>query len=205
MNMNSELLEKLRVRGELWKASEIPMDNATVPCRRGLKKVFPQGWPTGTLMEILSPSPGFGEVSLFMSLAAELTHSGREVAWVSEGGTINAPALVSAGVNLEHFLWADSESTHQSLCIARELLSSGDVPLVLILSEIQDFLSLRRLSLAAREGKSLGVLLSRSASRAELSPCQLRLEFPVSPRRSHQLFVLKARGIPSGTVIDLDG
>lgn len=205
MNANFELLEQLRARGELWKASESSVTRPSNLRVKGLNNVFPNGWPVGTLMEILSPSPGFGEISLFMSLATELTRNGREVAWVSEGGRVNAPALAAAGIDLEHFLWADSASSAQSLYMARELLASGAVPLVLILSEVRDFLALRRLSLAAREGKALGVLLHRSARHANASPCQLRFEFPRSSRKARQLLVLKGRGIASGTVIDLDG
>lgn len=204
MSANPELIETLRARGEVWSAAESRTPRVLRPQTGGLAALLPEGWPRGRLVEVLTTGPGFGEVSLFMGLAAELTGAGREVAWVApEGGVPSAPALAAAGIDLEHFLWVRTPDRRAAAWVARELLASGEVPLVLVGREPADARTLRALALAARDGDSLGVLLRENARRDAPSPAQMRLAF-AEERRPRRLVVLKGQGVAPGTTITLD-
>jgi|GEM_PF-2733316 len=206
MSAAPELIEVLRARGEVWSAAEHLHPRTLRAARGELGGLLPEGWPRGKLVEVLTTGPGFGEASLFMGLAAELTAAGREVAWVApEAGVPNAPALAAAGIDLAHFLWVRTTDRHRAAWVARELLASGAVPLVLVSREPGDQRALRGLALAARQGDALGVLLRDEARRGEASPAQLRLDFPAEPRRPRRVVVLKGRGIAPGTSIALEG
>lgn len=206
MSVPSGLIEMLRARGEVWSGAEHVPSQAPGAARGELGGLLPGGWPRGALVEVLTTGPGFGEVSLFMALAAELTAAEREVAWVApEEGVPNAPALVAAGIDLAHFLWVRTSGRQRATWVARELLASGAVPLVLLSRELNDRSALRRLALAAREGEALGVLLRGEARRGDASPAQLRLAFPPEPRKSRRVVVLKGRGIAPGTSLTLEG
>lgn len=203
MRANPGLIETLRTRGELWSAAEHAPSRTLGTGGGSLDALLPDGWPRGRLVEILTTGPGFGEVSLFMGLAAELTGSGREVAWVApEDGIPSAPALAATGIDLGHFLWVRTRDRREAAWVARELLASGEVPLVMISREPGDARTLRTLALAAREGNSLGVLLRETCRRDTPSPAQLRLAFAEEPR-PRRLVVLKGQGIAPGTSITL--
>lgn len=203
MKRGGELLEVLRARGEVWTAAERPGAQAQ-PSVGPLGRLLPAGWPRGTLIEVLSTGPGFGEVSLFTALAAAFTRGGCEVAWVAPEGMPSAPALAAAGIDLAHFLWARTREGRDAGWVARELLASGAVPLVLVGRAGDDPRILRGLAVAAREGGALGVLLRDASRRAAASPAQLRLEFPPGPQRPRRLVVLKGRGLAPGTALTLD-
>lgn len=206
MSVSPELVEVLRARGDIWSAAEYAHSRTLKVARGDLGDLLPEGWPRGQLVEVLTTGPGFSEASLFMALAAEITAAGREVAWVTpEGGVPNAPALVAAGLDLNHFLWVHTGDRNQAAWVARELLASGIVPLVLVSREPSDARTLRGLAIAAREGDALGVLLRDASRRENPSPAQLRLEFPPEPRKPRRLVVLKGRGVAPGTMIMLEG
>lgn len=203
MNADSGIIQMLRSRGELWAASEqLSSRPLTAKCE-ALADLFPDGWPRGRLIEILSSGPGFGEVSLFMGLAAELTANGQEVAWLGpEGGIPNAPALAALGIHLERFLWIRTRNRKEAAWAAYELLASGVIPLVLLNQDPKDIRTLRGLAFAARKGCSLGVLFRENRWCDTPSPAHLRLTF-LETARPRRLVVLKGRGIASETVITL--
>lgn len=205
MNAKSapELIEMLRARGDIWTATKRLEARNFTATRGALGVLLPQGWPRGTLIEVLSPGPGFGEAALFIELAAELTGAGREVAWVAPAGVPSAPALAAAGVDLAHFLWVRASSRDDAAWVARELLACGAVSLVLLGREISDWRALRGLALAAREGGSLGVLHRVPSQREMPSPAQLRLEFAPESSGRRKLIVLKGRNFAPGITLTL--
>lgn len=209
MSANPALIEILRARGAVWTAAPgLPpasRESAAAPPPTPLGEALPQGWPRGTLVEVLTTGPGFGEVSLFIALAAELTRAGRAVAWVAPEGVPNAPALAAAGVALAHFWWIKTRDRQQAAWAARELLASGAVPLVLVGRELQEQRILRGLALAARTGDSLGVLARPASAHSAPSPAQLRLAFPHSAGGPRKLTILKGRGFAPGTTLTLSG
>lgn len=204
MNATPGLIEVLRARGDVWSAAGHRLPRTLQAPAGTLAGLLPTGWPRGTLVEILSTGPGFGEASLFMSLAAELTCAGREVAWVAPPGRVpSAPALAAAGIDLAHFLWVRTPDRREAAWAARELLASGTVPLVLVSREPEDARTLRALAFAARTGEALGVLFRDTACRASASPAQLRLAFPEG-RHPRRLVVLKGRDLAPGTTLTLE-
>lgn len=200
-----ELIEVLRARGEVWTAEKRLEPANSTAAANALGALLPQGWPHGTLIEVLSAGPGFGEVSLFIGLAAELSRTGREVAWVAPAGIPSAPALAAAGVDLAHFLWVRTRNRRDAAWAARELLASGAASLVLVGREIADWQALRGLALAARAGGTLGVLHRETRRRETPSPAQLRLEFANPANGPRRLVVLKGRGFAPGATIAFEG
>lgn len=204
MNANPALLEELRVRGELWSAARQTAPHTLDAPAGTLSGLLPSGWPRGALVEVLSAGPGFGEVSLFAGLAAELTCAGREVAWVAPPGIPSAAALSAAGIDPAHLLWVRAAERHDAAWAAHELLGSGAVPLVLMSREPASERALRSLALAAREGDALGVLFGGPARRKHPSPARLRLEIRAAPHGGRRLVALKGRGIAPGTAVGLE-
>mgnify|MGYP001209219470 CR=1 FL=1 len=201
-----EALEQLLQDARIWRAGSGP---ARAP--HSLPTGWPEldgllggGWPAGQLIELLVEDHGSGELSLLLPalvrLAAGEAATGRHprpIALVAPPHVPYAPALAAAGLDPASLLvvrtrreadtlWALEQLLHSHACIAvlGWMDGAGSGP------------SLRRLQLAAAQGRAWVVLYRDARLRNAPSPAPLRIHLERHDGRQARLHVLKRRGGP---------
>jgi cell division inhibitor SulA len=125
-----------------------------------------------------------GEIGLLLPALAQLRESARWLAWVAPPHPLYAPALASAGIDIERCLVVEPQQpglrhaparAQQALWAAEQLLRGGACGAVLLWWDGEDANALRRLQLAAESGQALAVLFRPESAAQRLSPAALRL------------------------------
>jgi len=154
------------------------------------------GWPRHGLIEILTPQPGVGELYLLLPVLAALSRTtpARWCTWVCPPHEPYAPGLEAQGVVLERMLIV---RTHLPLWAHEQALRSGACEMALAWLPRVSPRAIRRLQLAAEQGRTLGVLF-RSQGLANLaSPAMLRVLLePLKENGRHgaRITLIKSRG-----------
>ena len=151
------------------------------------------GWPRAALTELLASQQGIGELRL---LAPALAHLSREEKWlvlVAPPHRPYAPGFDALGVSLPHLVVVNTQSQAETLWAAERCLGSGACAAVLAWPGPSHDRALRRLQLAAEEGKSFGVVFGPTRNAAQPSPAPLRIQLGASRGRI-ELQILKRRG-----------
>jgi cell division inhibitor SulA/protein ImuA len=176
------------------------------------------GWPRHGLIEILTPRPGVGEIYLLLPALAALSRltPARWCAWVSPPHEPFAPALEAHGVALDRMLMVRSHSAaprqsefnrrpgggvHMDIWAFEQALRSGACELALVWLARASTRAIRRLQLAAEQGRALGVLYRSQRFASEASPAMLRLllepragEDASGGKQGARISLLKSRG-----------
>lgn len=176
--MSDALLELLR-HPALWRGSGAGAPETIPTGFRALDARLPGGgWPLATLIELLVPAAGVGEIRLLLPALRSLTAAGTEprwVAWLAPPHLPYAPALADAGLDPARMLVVRPRAGVDRLWAMEQALRSGACAAVLgWAGEARDPM-LRRLKLAAEEGDTPAFLLRPAAHRDESSPAALRL------------------------------
>jgi hypothetical protein len=151
------------------------------------------GWPRAALTELLTNQQGIGELRL---LAPALAHLSREDKWlvlVAPPHLPYAPGFESLGVDLARLIVVRTRSNGESLWAAERCLRAGTCAAVIAWPGPGSERLLRRLQLAAEEGKSLGVIFGPTRSAANASPAALRIQLNAGRSRL-DVQILKRRG-----------
>jgi hypothetical protein len=176
------------------------------------------GWPRHGLVEVLTPHPGVGELYLLLPALAALSRltPARWCAWVSPPHEPFAPALEAHGVALDRMLIVRAPSAtprqsdasrgrgrgrgggiHKDIWALEQALRSGATSVALAWLPRASSRAVRRLQLAAEQGRALGVLYRSQRFAAEASPAMLRLLLEPVTRQGRQgarVRLLKSRG-----------
>jgi cell division inhibitor SulA/protein ImuA len=223
--MTSAGLDELLHSPSVWRASSTEGAPKTLPTgfRRLDERLPGGGWPLDTLIELLLPAHGVGELNLLVP-ALRVLGSGepgprRWIAWIRPPHLPYAPALLGAGLDPARMLIVQphgqdrglrrglspqgtvpsSQSPDPALWAMEQALRSRACAAALGWADAADGNSLRRLKLAAEEGGSLGILFRPLRRAGEPSPASLRLS--LEPRgRSLDVLILKSRGGAPGRV-----
>lgn len=154
-----------------------------------------QGWPLGTLTEILTRDQGIGELSLLVPAIRHLTDEGRPVVLVAPPNLPFARAWEAAGVRLDPLLVVEADETER-LWVAEQTLRSGACGMVLVWSRAQkafDYRALQRLNMAADRGAAACMLYRPAHVRSTPSPAPLRLSLSAMAGEL-SVSILKRRG-----------
>jgi hypothetical protein len=190
----------LRKNPALWKGGSQAINERSEGISSGyqaLDAILPwQGWPRQGLVEIIS-APDIGEFHLVIPLLHALSQKQQGSVWIAPPHTPYAPALLQAGIALEHvFIVQPRISSRETLWSLEKALQTADCPLVLGWLRQLNIPVLRRLQLAAQTGHTLGVLFHQRPVRN--SPSELQLG--VQPgklcalQRHLEVRILRARG-----------
>ncbi|MCG5525207.1 translesion DNA synthesis-associated protein ImuA [Ectothiorhodospira haloalkaliphila] len=152
------------------------------------------GWPQGALVELLLDQHGIGEVSLLLPALAALTQGGRAVALVAPPYVPYAPALRQAGIHLRHLLWITPRDDTEILWAMEQILRAGPVGAALVWPQRLTSRQLRRLQLAAEQGRATGFIYRPTQHIREPSPAALRLRLHADREGSPRLEIIKQRG-----------
>lgn len=155
-----------------------------------------KGWPRQGLVEIIS-ARNTGELHLLMPVLSSLSQQQQSSVWIAPPHTPYAPALLQAGIALEHvFIVRSDISWRQTLWSLEKALQTADCPLVLAWLRQLNIPVLRRLQLAAQTGRTLGVLFHQR----HISNSPSVLQLAVQPGKlsmsqaNLEVRVLRARG-----------
>jgi cell division inhibitor SulA len=171
------------------------------------------GWPRHGLIEILTPRPGVGELYLLLPALAALSRAtpARWCTWVSPPHEPFAPALEAHGVAIERLLLVRTLSSPSGARNSQRRRGDGDMSLWALEQALRSGASeialawlprvspraIRRLQLAAEQGRALGVLYRSQRFAHVASPAMLRVLLdPIAEpgRQGARLQLLKSRG-----------
>ena len=162
------------------------------------------GWPRAALTELLLEREGIGELRLTLPALARLQAEGRSIVWIAPPYHPYAPALAAAGLDLARLIIVRGTSRSEALWAYEQALRAPECGAAFGWIPAHDERALRRLQVAAREGRTWGVLWRRPGERATAAAAPLRLA--LAPSQGHlAVRVLKRRGadLPRPIVLDL--
>lgn len=205
--MNAIPLAEVLIRPDVWRGDQVT--NAKVPTVassfESLDAELPGGgWTRGTLTEVLADGAGHGECSLVLPALIRVQSEGRWIVLVAPPYAVNAPAWVSAGIDLARLVVAAPTKVSNALWAAEQTLASGSPGAVLFWAKHIDARQVRRLQVAAAQCAGLAFLFRPCQAGSESSPAPLRLKVMASECGRLGVQVLKRRGSPCRSTLQLD-
>src|SRR5215470_13947303 len=179
----------------IWRGGECAPEPAAMPSGfPELDAVLPgRGWPAGALTEVLLAREGIGEIRLTLPALARLQAERRDVVWIAPPHVPYAPALATAGLDLARLLIVRCRNPADQLWAYEQALRAPECGAAFAWLGPHDDRTMRRLAVAAREGRTWGVLWRRPGQRARATPASLRLALAREQGRL-AVRVLKRRG-----------
>ncbi|MBS0321194.1 MAG: translesion DNA synthesis-associated protein ImuA [Proteobacteria bacterium] len=186
----------------IWRGRDCAPEPAALATGFGaLDAALPgRGWPRAALTEIVLEREGIGEVRLTLPALATLQRDAaqrkRDVVWIAPPYTPYAPALAAAGVDLARLFVVQCATPQEALWAYEQALRAAECGAAFAWLATDDARALRRLAVAAREGRTFGVLWRRpgvaaraatAALRLRLAPADGRLAVHVDKRRGGEL------------------
>lgn len=148
-------------RHQLWRGLD-PLPPGLPTGFAALDAALPsRGWPAGSVIEVMTPAWGIGELRLFLPLIQRLSQLGRHTAWIAPPYVPYAPALIRAGISLPGIVIIQPQCPQQALWGMERLLRTAACGLVIAWPRQLTRSTIRRLQLAAHHSHSLGVLYRR--------------------------------------------
>ncbi len=202
--MNPALAQLLSHPG-IWRGDDCALSSASVTTGFAeLDAALPGGgWPRGALTELLLEREGIGELRLTLPALARLQAEGRSVVWIAPPYRPYAPALAGAGLDLARLIVVRGCTSSEALWAYEQALRAPECGAAFAWMNAHDERVLRRLQVAAREGRTWGVLWRRPGQRASATAAPLRLALAPSEGRL-AVRVLKRRGAELAAPIVLD-
>ncbi|MBS0326967.1 MAG: translesion DNA synthesis-associated protein ImuA [Proteobacteria bacterium] len=190
----------------IWRGGDCASEPATVATGfDALDAVLPGGgWPCAALTEIVLEREGIGEISLTLPALARLQAEGSLVVWVAPPHRPYAPALAAAGLDLSQLVVVRNVDERDALWVCEQALRAPECGAVFTWTSTHDERALRRLQVAAREGRSWGVVWRRPGRGASAGAAPLRLA--LAPHEGQlAVHVLKRRGaeLPCPVLLNL--
>jgi protein ImuA len=181
----------------LWRASQISHpDRPCLPTgHASLSAELPgRGWPRGSLIELLAPHAGVGELSLLQPALAALPDN-RPIVLVQPPHMPNLSCWAAWQMNPAQLLWLRPRNMNDALWAANQVLKHGSGAALLCWLPTVRPEALRRLHGAAQATDTLFVVIRPLHAAREPSPAPLRLV--LQPARDGLLLrFLKRRGPP---------
>lgn len=202
--MNPALAEVLS-HPAIWRGDECASAPAGIATGFDeLDAVLPGGgWPRAALTEILLEREGIGELRLALPALSRLQAEGSLIVWVAPPYRPYAPALAAAGLDLTRLVVVRGVGERDALWAYEQALRAPECGAAFAWTDSHDERVLRRLQVAAREGRSWGVLWRRPGRRAGAAVAPLRLAL-ASEHGRLAVCILKRRGAGLAQPIVLD-
>jgi cell division inhibitor SulA/protein ImuA len=206
MPASSSALTALLSHPAIWRGDDVAPEPATTPSGfAALDAALPgRGWPQGALTEFLLEREGIGELRLTLPALVHVQAQGRNVVWIAPPYHPYAPALVAAGLDLARFLIVRCPTPQDALWAYEQALRAPECGAAFAWLPTQDERVLRRLQVAAREGRTWGALWRRPGQRGGALAAPLRLA--LAPQEGQlAVRVLKRRGaeLPQPLLLDV--
>ena len=198
-------LARLLSHPAIWRGDDCASEPASVATGfNDLDAALPGGgWPRGALTELLLEREGIGELRLTLPALARLQAEGRSIVWVTPPYRPYAPALAAAGLDPARLIIVRGCTKAEASWAYEQALRAPECGAAFAWMHTHDERVLRRLQMAAREGRTWGVLWRRPGQRASATAAPLRLALAPSQGRL-AVRVLKRRGAELAAPIVLD-
>lgn len=189
----------------IWRGGDCAPEPASIVSGfAALDAVLPGGgWPRGALTEMLLEREGIGELRLTLPALARLQAEGRSIVWVGPPYRPYAPALAAAGLDLARLIVVRGANDRDALWAYEQALRAPECGAAFGWMNTHEERVLRRLQVAAREGRTWGVLWRRPGQRASATAAPLRMALAPEQGRL-AVRVLKRRGAELSQPILLD-
>ena len=198
-------LATLLANPAIWRGGDCAPEPATLPSGfAALDAALPGGgWPQGTLTEVLLEREGIGELRLMVPALARVQAQGLDVVWIAPPHRPYAPALAAAGIDLARLYVVHCRDANDALWAYEQALRAPECGAAFAWLATHDERVVRRLQVAARDGRTWGVLWRRPGQRAGANAAPLRLGLASRLGRL-TVRVLKRRGaeLPHPIAID---
>jgi hypothetical protein len=207
MPASSSALAALLANPAIWRGDDCAPEPAAVPSGfAALDAALPgRGWPQGALTELLLEREGIGEIRLTLPALAHVQAQQRDVVWIAPPHRPYAPALAAAGLDLARLFIVHCKAPKDALWAFEQALRAPECGAAFAWLSTHDERALRRLQVAARDGRTWGALWRRPGQRGSATAAPLRLALSPSDGRL-AVRVLKRRGaeLPQPLLIDVD-
>ncbi len=179
----------------IWRGGDCASEPMAVPSGfPALDAALPgRGWPGAALTEVLLAREGIGEIRLTLPALVRLQQQHRDVVWIAPPHRPYAPALVAAGLDPARFYIVRCATPQETLWAYEQALRAPECGAAFAWLPTRDDRVLRRLQVAAREGRTWGVLWRRPGHHAVAAAAPLRLALVPQEGRL-AVRVLKRRG-----------
>lgn len=198
-------LARLLSHPAIWRGNDCAPEPASVPSGfMELDAALPGGgWPRAALTELVLEREGIGELRMTLPALARLQAEGRSIVWVAPPYRPYAPALAAAGIDLARLIVVRGCTGSEALWAYEQALRAPECGAAFGWMQSHEERVLRRLQVAAREGRTWGVLWRRPGQRASATAAPLRLA--LAPQHGTlAVRVLKRRGAELAQPIVLD-
>ncbi len=207
MAASASALAALLANPAIWRGDDCAPEPAAVPSGfAALDAALPgRGWPQGALTELLLEREGIGEIRLTLPALAHVQAQQRDVVWIAPPHRPYAPALAAAGLDLARLFIVHCKAPKDALWAFEQALRAPECGAAFAWLPSHDERALRRLQVAARDGRTWGVLWRRPGQRGSATAAPLRLA--LAPKDGQlAVRVLKRRGaeLPQPVLIDVD-
>jgi cell division inhibitor SulA/protein ImuA len=189
----------------IWRGADCAPEPAALPTGFApLDDVLPGGgWPGNALTEVLLAREGIGELRVTLPALARLAQTGRDIVWIAPPHQPYAPALAASGIELSRLALVRCHDAREALWAFEQALRAPECGAAFAWLACADERSLRRLAVAAREGRTWGVLWRRPGVGARTVAAALRLALDAQDSRL-AVRVLKRRGGEVASPVLLD-
>jgi hypothetical protein len=206
MPASSTELAALLAHPAIWRGDDVAPEPAAMPSGfPALDAALPgRGWPQGALTEFLLEREGIGELRLTLPALVQVQAQGRDVVWIAPPYRPYAPALAAAGLDLARLVIVRCRTPQDTLWAYEQALRAPECGAAFAWLPTQDERALRRLQVAAREGRTWGALWRRPGQRGGAIAAPLRLA--LAPHEGClAVRVLKRRGaeLPQPVLLDV--
>jgi protein ImuA len=150
------------------------------------------GWPSASLIELLLPQPGIGEMRLLRPAFEALARK-RRIALLQPPHPPQIAAWTAWGLPADCLLWVKTTRSADALWSAEQILRNGSCGALLFWQSQMRSESLRRLHLAAQGSEILFWMMRPASSAQEASPAPLRLALRAAPG-GIDIDIVKRRG-----------
>lgn len=207
MPHSAATLATLLAHPAIWRGDDCAVEPAAVPSGfAALDAVLPgRGWPQGALTELLLEREGIGEIRLTLPALAHLQAAGRDVVWIAPPYQPYAPALAAAGIDLARFHIVRCANANDALWAFEQALRAPECGAAFAWLPTHDERLLRRLQVAARDGRTWGALWRRPGQRGSATAASLRLALaPHDGQLAVRVVKRRGAGLPQPVLIDID-
>jgi hypothetical protein len=179
----------------IWRGDDVAPEPSAIPSGfPALDAAVPgRGWPQGALTELLLEREGIGEIRLTLPALVRLQSERRDIVWIAPPYKPYAPALAATGLDLSRLYVVACKTPQDALWAFEQSLRAPECGAAFAWLATQDERALRRLQVAAREGRTWGALWRRPGVRGAAMAAPLRRALTRQEGRL-AVRVLKRRG-----------
>lgn len=195
----------LKLHPALWRGSQFGMRaGSTVSTGfAALDAELPgKGWPTGALIELLTPHSGIGEMRLLRA-ALHATAGQQPVVLLQPPYRPNVACWSGWRFGTQRLLCLTPHRARDAYWAAEQILKNGSCAALLFWAHPIQNSVLKRLHLAAQSSQTLFFIFRPQSVQSEASPAVLRVMLSAEQSGALTLSILKRRGPACGHLITL--